>query len=88
MDTGTPDRSADRTPYREECNIDADTDEEDEGTDSEEPEEEEYSPPCRVAAKYLTNCPQCGRHMCHRTFRSKERALEQQDVAEIASSDE
>ena len=76
-------------------NTDDDTDESDEGTDSEEPEEEvetEYSPPCRVAAKYLTNCPQCGRrvsirtlrytHLCGRTFRADERALEQQEVAD------
>ena len=70
---------------------DDDNDDEDAGTDSEEPDEEEYEPPCRVAARYLTNCPQCGRrisirtlrytHVCGRTFRSNERALEQQEVA-------
>jgi hypothetical protein len=70
---------------------DDDTDEADAGTDSEEAEEEEYEPPCRVAAKYLTNCPHCARrvsirtlrytHVCGRTFRSSERALEQQEVA-------
>ncbi len=62
--------------------------------EEEEPEEEEYSPPCRVAAKYRTNCPQCGRqvslktlrytHMCHRTHRPNERALEQLELAETA----
>jgi hypothetical protein len=74
--------------------MDADTDAEDEGTDSEEPEEGGYSPPCRVAAKCLTNCPRCWRpmslktlrytHMCHRTFRFNERALEQQEIAKTA----
>ncbi len=70
---------------------DDDTDDEDAGTDSEEPDEEEYEPPCRVAARYLTNCPRCDKrisikalrytHVCNRTFRSNERALEQQEVA-------
>ncbi len=96
MSTRTPGRTAGRTPRgTDEVTDGAETDEEDEGTDSEEPEEEvetAHSPPCRVAAKYLTNCPQCGRtvsfrtlrytHLCGRTFRADERALEQQEVAD------
>ena len=80
-----------RTFERTYVDTDDDTDDEDAGTDSEEPEEEEYEPPCRVAARYLTNCPRCDRrisikalryaHVCNRTFRSNERALEQQEVA-------
>ncbi len=84
---GTRERTFERTYV----DTDDDTDDEDAGTDSEEPEEEEYEPPCRVAARYLTNCPRCDRrisikalryaHVCNRTFRSNERALEQQEVA-------
>jgi hypothetical protein len=86
-----------RTPRRTVGDTDDETDEADEGTDSEEPEEEverEHSWPCRVAAKYSTNCPRCGRavslktlrytHMCARTFNYAARALEQQELADIA----
>ncbi len=55
-------------------------------------EEQGYEPPCRAAARYLTNCPLCSRrmsirvlrytHVCNRTFRAEERALEQQGLAE------
>ena len=87
----TDERTRERTFERTYVDTDDDTDDEDAGTDSEEPEEEEYEPPCRVAARYLTNCPRCDRrisikalrytHVCNRTFRSNERALEQQEVA-------
>ncbi len=100
---GTPGRTAGdtdeelRTPGRTAGDTDDETDEADEGTDSEEPEEEvekEHSWPCRAAARYITNCPRCGRavtlktlrytHMCARTFNYAARALEQQGLADIA----
>jgi len=56
--------------------------------------DEEYQPPCRQAARYLTQCPLCGRrvqlktlkysHRCGRSFDPAKRALEQQRFAEIA----
>ena len=54
-------------------------------------EEEEYSPPCRAAGRYVTSCPMCGRsvqlktlkytHQCGRSFDVAKRAAEQQKSA-------
>ena len=54
-------------------------------------EEEEYSPPCRAAGRYMTSCPMCGRsvqlktlkytHQCGRNFDVAKRAQEQQQSA-------
>ena len=56
--------------------------------------EEDYQPPCREAARYLTSCPMCGRrvqiktllysHVCGRSFDVTTRALEQQRLAVTA----
>jgi hypothetical protein len=64
------------------------------GTESGGQSEEEYLPPCRLAARYITKCPQYGKpttiktlrysHVCGRSWDRTSRALEQRKAAQAA----
>jgi len=64
------------------------------GTESITSAENSREAPCRVAARCLVRCPHCGRrvqiktlrytHVCSRSFKPLERALEQKKAAEAA----
>ena len=74
--------------------ITSDGDRTQDDTDSSTSAEDSNEPPCRVAGRFLVQCPICGRrvqvrtlrysHVCRRTFNPLERALEQKKAAEAA----